>query len=176
MLKVGELWGNYFILFCTLKLKSLPPSFSKINWSCPEVRIHWTAPKCLSKNLIDILNECYLNKSRSSVESTSISWALSSHPIAAAHSAYFFFTFPLLSLLGTLERAGARRRMWCLQWFSRKQWTNRSINLAGSQVLLLSCLTWACQKTLLLLLSQPAWPLPHSGKQIKINTGVGNHL
>lgn len=170
MLKVGELWGNYFILFCTVRMKSLPPSFSKVNWSSPEVRLHWTAPKCLSRNLIDILNECYLNKSRSSVESTPISWALSPHPIATAILLLFLFTSPLLSLLGTLERAGARRRMCCSQWFSREQWTNRSINLTGSQVLLLSCLIWACQKTLLLLLSQPAWPLPYSGKQYSGST------
>lgn len=158
----GELWGNFFILFCTLSLKSLPPSFGKVNWSCPEVRLYWTAPKCLSRNPIGIPNECYLNKSRSSLKS----WALSPPPVAIAPLCILCLHFPsLLSLLGTLERAGAGRRMWCSQWLSREQWTNRSINLAGSQALLISCLTWVCQTTLLLLLFQPTWPLPHSGKQ-----------
>lgn len=156
----GELWGNCFILFCTLRLKSLSPSFSKVNWSCPEVRLHWTTPKCLS-------NECYLNKSRSSLKS----WALSPFPIAIAPFCFLCLYFPsLLSLLGTLERAGACRRMWCSQWLSWEQWTIRSISQAGSQSLLLACLTWSCQKTLLLLFSQPAWPLPYSGKQYSRST------
>lgn len=157
MLKVGNSGGNCFILFCTLRLKSLPPSFS-----CSEVRLYWTAPKCLSRNPIGILNECFLNKSRSSLKS----WALSPPPVAIVPFCFLCLHVPpALSLLGNLERAGARRRMWCSQWLSREQWTNRSINLAGSHALLLSCLTWACQRTLLPLLFQPTWPLPHSGKQ-----------